>query len=76
MPGCTTAFVLGHRRAEAHRFLTNYERIFTSHSDGKNWPRRMDTRRTASKYHQALLAPAKKESMQIIAGSVDIPENG
>ena len=69
------AFVLGHRRVEAHRFLKNYERIFTSHSDGKSWPRRTDTWKTASKYHQALLAPAKKKSMQRIARRVDIPED-
>ncbi|MBX8631647.1 MAG: IS701 family transposase [Thermoplasmata archaeon YP2-bin.285] len=67
--------VLIHRHAEAQYFMKEYRNIFTTRSDGKSWPRRNGTWMMASGYNQALLAPAKKKNMQLIAGRVDVPED-
>ncbi len=56
-------------------FTKEYQNVFTTGSDGKSWPGWKETWLAASKYNQALLAPAKKKSMQRIARRADIPED-
>ena len=64
-----------HRRAETTRFLKNYEKIFTTRSDGKGWPRWKDTWAMAARYNQALLSLGRKKSMQRIARRVNVNED-
>jgi len=67
--------VLAHRRVEARSFLIRHRGIFTARRDGHMWPRWKDSWKSASCYHEGLLSPGRKKSMQRISQRMDVNEN-
>ncbi|MCJ7697561.1 MAG: IS701 family transposase [Thermoplasmata archaeon] len=67
--------VLAHRRVEARYFLIKHRNIFTTRRDRSTWPRWKDSWKSASYYHEGLLSPGRKKSMQRISQRMDVNEN-
>lgn len=67
--------VLAHRRVEARSFLIRHKNIFTTRRDEHRWPRWKDSWKSAGCYHEGLLSPGRKKSMQRISQRMDVNEN-